>query len=319
MLDLAAYVLTAGIAVNIGGNNAAAAMAPVYGSGVRTKVQAVALAALFMFLGAVLIGGNVIRTLGQDIYTKPVPCARLLLTVVPLIVLGVMIVANAARVPVATTHVVTSALFGLGLFYGVLNLGRALTILAWWVATAVGTLALGWILGRTLLRYIKSRINVLRPGTRRVTGLLLTLTSAYLAFSIGANNSATSASFLVGAGLMELEVSRYFAGLFITLGALGLGGHLIETVGKRITTLCQVRAILIGLQTATVLLVASLLGIPVSLNTTVTSAVIGMSLAVDGTCHVYGHPVVRRIAITWAVTPVVSAGFAYGLVRFAFA
>jgi sulfate permease len=147
-----------------------------------------------------------------------------------------------------------------------------------------------------------------------VTSLVLTAAGAYVAFAIGANNAANSAAFLVSGGALEPELAPYLAGVGMALGSLLLGGRVLDTVGARITTLCQIRAILIAAVTGTLILVASLFGAPVSLNQTVTAAVIGLGFATDGSCVVYQNPAVRRIVTAWALSPVLSAGLAFGLV-----
>ncbi|MCZ7363092.1 MAG: inorganic phosphate transporter, partial [Candidatus Methanoperedens sp.] len=62
-----AFLVAVFMGINIGGNNAAAAMGAAYGAKARTKYQAVVLIGIFSFLGAVLSGGEVIKTLGKGI------------------------------------------------------------------------------------------------------------------------------------------------------------------------------------------------------------------------------------------------------------
>ena len=67
LLFIAAILVAVFMGINIGGNNAAASMGAAYGAKARTKLQAVALIGVFSLLGAVLNGGEVIKTLGVGI------------------------------------------------------------------------------------------------------------------------------------------------------------------------------------------------------------------------------------------------------------
>ena len=62
-----AIILSTFLALNIGANNSAAAMATAYGAGVRTKREAVILIAIFAVFGALLAGAPVVETLGKGI------------------------------------------------------------------------------------------------------------------------------------------------------------------------------------------------------------------------------------------------------------
>jgi phosphate/sulfate permease len=65
--QVVAYFVAVFMGLNIGGNNAAAAMGAAYGAKVRTKYQAVILIGVFSLIGAVIGDGAVIKTLGSGI------------------------------------------------------------------------------------------------------------------------------------------------------------------------------------------------------------------------------------------------------------
>ena len=65
-------------------------------------------------------------------------------------------------------------------------------------------------------------------------------------------------------------------------GALLLGGRMMQIVGKEITSICPLCAVLVQVISASIVFVASRFGMPVSLAEIVTCAVIGFSCASGG-------------------------------------
>ena len=89
--------------LNIGGNNAAAAMGAAYGAKVRTKYQAVLLIGVFSLLGAIFSGGEVIKTLGSGI----LPSGTILLNgaIIAVAAAGITVfLANILRIPISTSQ-----------------------------------------------------------------------------------------------------------------------------------------------------------------------------------------------------------------------
>lgn len=304
-------LLAAGIAVSIGGNTAAAAMGAAYGARLWSRIEALAITALFVFLGAVLLGDPVVERLGGLILTDP-PGA-FLPAAAPAVTLSILSVANWLRVPVATTQVTVGVLAGVAIPQGALRTEELGGVVLWWLATPLVAGGVGYLGGRWILRNPEPpQWKPERP--RRGRRWCLTAAGAFLAFTIGANNAGNPVAFLVASGLMEPGTASCFAGLFMALGVFVLGGPLLETVGSKITVLDERRAFLLAVLPAGLILLASALGFPVSLNQTVTAAVIGVGLASEGARVVSDNPTVRRIAVVWAVIPLASMGLALSLV-----
>jgi PiT family inorganic phosphate transporter len=79
----------------------------------------------------------------------------------------------------------------------------------------------------------------------------------------------------------------------------------METVGKKITELTNTRGFSIDFSAATVVLVASSLGLPISTTHTVVGAVIGVGLARG--VKAINKDIVKDIVISWFVTVPVAA------------
>jgi PiT family inorganic phosphate transporter/sulfate permease len=114
-------------------------------------------------------------------------------------------------------------------------------------------------------------------------------------------------------GLLSPSVGAVLAGLGMGVGAILLGGRVLETVGKEITEICVLRAISVEFTAATLILIASVFGIPVSLAEIVTSGIIGFSCANQGFSITVQNKHVLRIAFFWFVVPFFAVAISYGL------
>ena len=311
-----AIVLSTFLALNIGANNSAASMATAYGAGARSKREAVVLIAIFALLGAFLAGAPVVKTLGNGLVPQSVLSSHLgLVLIILLIAIFFISWANIVRVPVATTHAIVCAVAGVGLYASSLNGRKFFEIVTWWVVTPFAAWFLNYLIGRYLyfrtLRLLTNRFS--EESIRRILTLLLTLSGCYVAFSAGANNAANSVGPLVGMGLLSPSVGAVLAGLGMGVGAILLGGRVLETVGKEITEICVLRAISVEFTAATLILIASIFGIPVSLAEIVTSGIIGFSCANQGFSITAQNKHVLRIAFFWFVVPFFAVAISYGL------
>lgn len=311
---LIAILLSAFLALNIGANNSAASMATAYGAGVRTKREATVMIAIFAVLGALLAGAPVVKTLGNGLIPGTIFSAHVGLVLV-IFVIAVLFVswANIARVPVATTHAIVCAIVGVGLYSKSLNGEKFFEIVVWWVITPLVALVLNYLIAKYLylktLQFLTGRFS--EGSINKILSILITISGVFVAFSAGANNSANSVGPLVGLGLMNANVGAVMAGVAMGVGAMLLGGRVLDSVGKEITEICILRAISVEFIGAAIILVASIFGVPVSLAEIVTSGIIGFSLAQQGFAETAQNRHVVRIAFFWFVIPFVAVAMGY--------
>ena len=101
-------------------------------------------------------------------------------------------------------------------------------------------------------------------------------------------------------------------------GLLVWGYRVIATIGQRITELTPTRGFAAEFSAATVVVIASRLGLPISATHTLVGAVMGVGLA-RGLNSVRTE-VVKEIAASWLVTIPIGAGlsvaYAFLLLRF---
>lgn len=318
IVQVVAFLVAVFMGLNIGGNNAAAAMGAAYGAKVRTKHQAVLLIGIFSLLGAIFSGGAVIKTLGSGI----LPPGTILLNgaIVAVGAAGITIfLANLLRIPISTSQAAVGSVVGIGFFYGYskLNLPLLGYIVSWWVVTPV----LAWLLAYLMGKYLYTDIIVWladhsssEASIKRLLNVLLTISGCYVAYSAGANNAANAVGPFVGAGLVDPLWGAVLGGITIGFGALLMGGRVLDTVGKEITELCIIRATFVELTSAILVHVASILGVPVSLGEIVAAGIIGIGCANSG-MHLVKGEVVKKIIIAWVVSPLLAGGMAFALLN----
>jgi PiT family inorganic phosphate transporter len=166
-----------------------------------------------------------------------------------------------------------------------------------------------WTIEKTILKRGEE-------GVEQIFRRLQILTACYVALAHGANDVANAMGPLAGIYIIyvthavspEVPVPFFllaFGGLGIALGVVTWGYRVIETVGTKITHLTNTRGFAVDFATATCVLVASKLGLPVSTTHAAVGAVVGVGLA--GGVDAVDFRVVGKICVYWVITLPVSA------------
>ena len=207
------------MAWGIGANDVANAMAPSVGSKAITIKQAILIAAVFEFAGAVLAGGGVTSTIRRGIVDS-----SLLAGQPELLVFGMLASLLAAAVwllvasrygwPVSTTHTIIGAVVGfaaIGIGVHAVQWPQVARIALSWVISPVLAGALAWALFTSVQLLILQRSNPLLQARRFVpaymflTGFFMTLVTVIKGLShIGIEITTTQAyllATLIGAGI----------------------------------------------------------------------------------------------------------------------
>ena len=147
--------------------------------------------------------------------------------------------------------------------------------------------------------------------TENVFKYLQILTAFYVAFAHGSNDVANAVGPLAavvailkdGQVNMQVVMPTWVLGLgggFIVFGLLIWGARVMETVGKNITELTPSRGFSATFGAATVVLICSKLGLPISTTHTLVGSVIGVGLA-RGLSSL-NFDIIKMIAISWIST-----------------
>jgi len=166
---------------------------------------------------------------------------------------------------------------------------------------------LGFAASVALKRYVKNR----ELGAEGVFKKIQIGTACYVALAQGANDVANSIGplaviyFLVKTGSVGGKVPvpvflLFFGGIGIACGIAMAGHRVMETMGEKITTLSNTRGFSVEFATATTVLVASKMGLPVSTTHAAVGGVLGVGLARGMEAINFG--IVFKIMVYWVLT-----------------
>ncbi len=314
MLTFMAFMVAFFFAANIGASGTAAAMGAAYGGGaIPNRMLAVCLVAFFAILGANIGGYEVTTTLSEGI----IPNDTITLGMTLIILTSACITlfsANRLGIPLSTSEVTVGSIVGVGIAFNQLYWGTLIIIVITWLLLPCVAFIIAFVLGKILKpferRWLQSNNRLIKWGLTTV----LILTGCYEAFSAGMNNVANAVGPLISSGLISMERAILWGSLFLALGAIVLGGKVLETSGKKITPLNLVRGSVVSFTGGSLVLIASLFGIPVPLTQATTMAIIGVDGERAG-LDMFRKPVIRNIMRVWIISPIASLFLSYSFVQ----
>jgi inorganic phosphate transporter, PiT family len=322
---IVAGILAFYLAWNLGANDVANSMATSVGSKAITLPQALTIAALLEFSGALLFG----QTVSQKLATGVIDVGQFAATP-DRFVLGMLAVLlssglwmNLATIlgfPVSSSHAVVGAIAG----FGAISLG--LTAVNW---SGLGVISFAWVLTPVVsgtiaaaLYFISSKLPEAIPFAK-----LQVLSACSVAFAHGSNDVGNAiAPFaailqVIKTGTVPVETLPIplwvlaIGGLGIVGGLAVWGKKVILTVGEQLVAIEPKGGFCAELATAIAVLAATFGGLPVSTSHALVGAVVGIGL-VQGEVQ-WGK--LRSIVLTWVATiPIavlLSAGIYWGLVQ----
>ena len=201
------------MAWGIGANDVANAMATSVGSKALTIKQAILVAAVFEFAGAVLAGGEVTSTIRKGIVdTTPIAGQPELLVygmLAALLAAGTwLLVASRQGWPVSTTHSIVGAIVGfaaVGIGFDAVQWGKVGTIVMSWVVSPLTAGFIAYLIYQTVQRLILQHEDPLQRAKRYVPIYIF-----FAAFTI------TLVTILKGLSHVGLEIGTVEAYLLAT-------------------------------------------------------------------------------------------------------
>jgi sulfate permease len=302
-------------AMNIGASGTAASMGAAYGAGaIKNKRIAMYLVALAAFLGAVLGGGEVVKTIGGGIIPSSILTVKIVIVILASATLTLFF-ANLLGIPLSTSEVTVGSIVGVGLAYKSVFTNSLLVIVSFWIFIPFLAFLAAFLIGKGIARAEKRWPLLKGQGKwRKWLSILLVVGGCLEAFSAGMNNVANAVGPLVGAHMMSTNSGIWIGGLFVAIGAVALGGKVLETNGKKITRLSLLQGSAVSFTGGTLVVIASVFGIPVPLTQATTCAILGVGTAENG-FRLWQKGVIRQIVKVWIVSPVSSLVVSYAMVN----
>jgi len=180
-------------------------------------------------------------------------------------------------------------------------------------AVIVGTIS--FLISKPLAKKIpdvpKNKIHEQLEATENIFKYLQITTAFYIAFAHGSNDVANAVGPLaavfsiLNSGTVAMKVAMptwilALGGGFIVLGLLVWGRRVMETIGSKITEITPSRGFCATFAGATVVLICSKMGLPVSTTHTLVGSVIGVGLARGLPTLNLG--IVKEIVMSWLAT-----------------
>jgi len=312
MPELALLVLVIAAAIGFGVvngfNDAANSVAASIGSRAISPRNAIILASFCNFAGAAT-GLEVARTIGKGILVpEAISYVTVIAALVAVIIWGT--VATRLGLPVSISHSFVTGLAAAGLAVA----GSEAVI--WDVLQRIGISVvaaptLGFIGGFALMIVLLWAFRRSAPFRMRVVfSRLQWLTTAFLAYSHGKNDGqmpigVITMALVIYTGRVELwdDIPLWViivSALAISLGIAMGGWRVIRTVGVKITALKPVHGFATQAAAASVIEIASRLGIPVSTTHCATAATMGVGATRRLSAVRWG--VTRNIVLAWVLT-----------------
>ncbi len=188
-LLVGAAVIGAYMAINIGANDVANNVGPAVGSFALTMTAAIMIAAIFEAGGAIIAGGDVVKTVKKGIIDPAtIGDANTFVWVMMGALLGAAIWLNAATwlgAPVSTTHSIVGGVMGAGIAaagWGIVNWDSMIKIAMSWVVSPVmgGIIAAGFLY--TLKKLVLFKEDPISAATRIVPMMIAIMAWAFTTY-----------------------------------------------------------------------------------------------------------------------------------------
>jgi phosphate/sulfate permease len=299
----------------MGASGIASSFAALYGGRLVKKKKIIILFSIFVVLGAIVLGRNVSLTLGKNLLPKEFLSFNTVLIIIFSATLSLFL-ANILRIPQSTSQVTVGAITGAGLYFRHLYFKTLFfKIIPMWVILPLLAYIFTFLLYRIIYPPRHANLYIYEKLFANEKKLKITaiLVSCYVAFAIGSNNVANAVGPLSGAGIIGIIPGLIIIAPIFGLGAGLMGKGPLDTAGKEIVPLGIFSSTIVSFVTATLLIFASLLGIPQSLVQLNMCSIFAISSLKNGHKFTLDSHIAKKTFIVWAITPMLSVVISYVL------
>jgi len=292
----------------LGSNDAA----NIFGTAVATRTirfwTAAILTSIFVIIGAVLEGSGGMHTLGS--LSSQTVNSAFITSLAAAITVSLM---TYLKLPVSTSQAVVGAIIGSGIVRNTVNFRPLLKIFSAWIFTPIGALIIAIIFMKIYSKYIENYINNIIK-LDRIVKIGLVIAGIYGSYALGANNVANVTGVYVKTGLVSPLQGALIGGIAIASGVLTYSRSVMMTVGKKITELSSLNALIAVLAESTTVYIYARIGIPVSTSQAIVGAVIGIGL-IKG-INLINKNTLKNILFGWLGTPTIALIISFIFTKF---
>lgn len=284
------------IAFGIGSNDASNALGICIGAGIIKLKRAIFLFGILVFLGILLQGQKVMKTVGKNIIDVNLSIAVVAISISALLI----IISNWRRLPLSSHQVIIGSLIGSAVASGsAINFPSLIKILASWIISPFVAMGFSFLLYKGLEKTI-SKFPFFQ--VEKLLRNFLLLSGALISYNTGANELATVLGPVMHSGIEMNKIILFSIGsVMVFLGAILLSHRVIETVGKGITTLDPYSGFAAQLGAGLCVLFFTFLGMPISTTYCIIGGISGVGLTKG--INTVKLALLKKIAINFLVTP----------------
>ncbi|QER42470.1 inorganic phosphate transporter [Thermodesulfobacterium sp. TA1] len=298
------------IAFGIGSNDASNALGISIGAGVIKFKRAVFIFGILVFLGVLLNGDKVMKTVGKNLVeTTPLTLSLSLLLSALLILFS-----NWRKLPLSTHQVIIGSLIGSGLALELnINTISLIKVVLSWLISPIIACIISFFLYKLVVNFM-SKLPFFR--LEKLLRFFLLISSSLIAYNTGANELATVLGPVMYTGLKINKILLYFiASSLIFLGAVLLSHRVIETVGKGITSLDPLSGFVAQFGAGLCIFSFTLLGMPISTTYCIIGGITGVGLTKG--FQTVKIDLIKKIGINWIFTLTISITLTFLLTKLA--
>lgn len=292
------------IAFGIGSNDASNAVGICIGAGIIKLKKAIFLFGILVFLGILLQGQKVMKTVGKNIADVNLTIVIVALTISAILI----IISNWRRLPLSTHQVIIGSIVGSAVASdSAVNMVSIIKIIISWIISPFIALFFSFFIYKTLEKTI-SKFPFFQ--IEKLLRIFLLLSGALISYNTGANELATVLGPVMHLGL---EIDKFIifsiASLMVFSGAILLSHRVIETVGKGITTLDPYSGFAAQFGAGACVLFFTFLGMPISTTYCIIGGISGVGLTKG--IKTVKFSLLKKIAANFIITPSLAFILAY--------
>jgi PiT family inorganic phosphate transporter len=278
------------LAMLVSGNNLSAAVGTLVGSKIISRVGGV-LIGVAGFSAGFLLQGRYMNSVALSL----LPHSTYLVTILFLIVIVIFVVAQILKSPLSLSMALVGTAVGISLRIGsTINTGYLELLVGIWIISPVAAITLSYLGNMYFSRFQLNKTW----NMASVLKVLLLLTSAFTAYTLGANTIGLLGGF---AGFTLDSILSVIAG--IAVGSTFLSAGVLKRVGEEMYSMRYFNALISLLVSSFMVEGATLFSFPLSSTQTLTSGVFGAGLS-----YKYKALFVRPflvVVIAWIVSPLI--------------
>lgn len=292
------------IAFGIGSNDASNALSICVGAGIIRLRRAILLFGVLVFLGIVLQGSRVMKTVGKNLVDVNMTIIIVAMTVSAFLI----IFSNWRKLPLSTHQVIIGSLIGSALASGVnVNFNSFLKIVISWVISPFVAVGFSYVFYK-ILEKILSKFSFFQ--IEKILRILLLLSGFLISYNTGANELATVLGPVIHSNIGIDKIYLFLMGsLMVFMGAILLSHRVIETVGKGITTLDPFSGFAAQFGAGCCVLFFTFLGMPISTTYCIIGGITGVGLTKG--IKTVKLSLLRKIALNFITAPSIAFIISY--------